>query len=66
MLAPELIDEALRRDRLVGVQEQDREQRSLIPSAERNGLLPVEHLEGAEDPELEHFALVVTGFARHR
>ncbi len=36
------------------MQKQDREQRSLIPSAQRNGLLPVENLEGAKDSELEH------------
>ena len=36
VLAPELVDEALRRDRLVRAQEQQRQQRALIPAAERH------------------------------
>ena len=55
MLAPELVDEPLGRDRLVRPQEQQRQQRALVPAAERHGPLPVEDLERAEDPELQHF-----------
>lgn len=62
MLAPELIDETFSRDRLVRPQEQQRQQRALVATAERQCLLPVAHLEGTEDPELEHCVTVVTGF----
>ena len=62
MLSPELIDETLSRDRLVRPQEQQRQQRALVATAERQCLLPVAHLEGTEDPELEHCVTVVTGF----
>jgi hypothetical protein len=62
MFTPELTDETLGRDRLVHPQEQQRQQRALVPAAERQWLLPVAHLEGTEDPELEHCVTVVTGF----
>ena len=54
VLAPELIDETLGRDRLVRPQEQQRQQRALVSAAERHGRALVEHLERTEDPELEH------------
>ena len=40
MLAPELIDETLSRDRLVRPQEQQRQQRALVPAAERHVAAP--------------------------
>jgi hypothetical protein len=54
MLSPELVDETLRRDRLVRPQQEQRQQRALVPAAERHGCLPVEHLERAEDAEFQH------------
>jgi hypothetical protein len=52
-LSPELVDQALGADDLVGVQEQDRQRRSLLAGAERDlavAVLP--NLERPEDPEL--------------
>ena len=65
MLSPELIDETLSRDWLVRPQEQQRQQRALVATAERQYLLPIAHLEGTEDPELQHYVTVVTGFTVH-
>ena len=64
MLAPELVDEALGGDGLVRPEQQERQERALVPAAERHSFLPVEDLEGAEDPELQHCIRVVTGFTR--
>ena len=60
MFSPQLVDEALRRDRLVDPQEQQ-SRHTLVAPAERDGRPVVEHLERSEDPELEHVT-VVTGF----
>ena len=60
MLAPELVDETLGRDRLVRAQEQQRQHGALIPAAQADGVSFVEHLEWPEDPELQH-SRVVTG-----
>ncbi len=60
VLAPQLVDQPLRRDGLVRAQEQQRQDRALVPPAQRDGRSVVEHLERAEDPELEH-SPVVTG-----
>jgi hypothetical protein len=62
MLAPELVDEALRRDGLVRTKKKQCEERALVPAAERHRRLPIEDLEGTEDPELQHCIRVVTGF----
>ena len=51
-VAPELVDHALRREGLVGVDEQQGEQRSLTAPAERDGAPGVDHLERAEDAVL--------------
>ena len=51
-LPPELFDEAGGRDRLVRVQQQHREQRALLRSAEPHGALTVADLEWTEDQEL--------------
>jgi hypothetical protein len=61
MLTPELVDEALGGDGLVRPEQEQGQERALIPAAERNGCLPVENLEGTEDPELQHCIRVVTG-----
>ena len=45
MLTPELVDEPLRRHRLVRMQEQQRQHGALIPSGQRHGEPFVEHLE---------------------
>jgi hypothetical protein len=50
--APDLLDQAIRRDDLVRVQEQVPEQGSLLPRAELDGVRPFEHLQRAEHPEL--------------
>src|SRR5688572_17019222 len=52
-LAPELVDEACRRDGLVRMQEQHTEQRPLLRGAQPNGLSPASNLEWTEDPVLQ-------------
>jgi hypothetical protein len=47
-LAPDLVDQPLRRDHVVGVQEQHREQRALLGPAERERATAVGHLQRAE------------------
>jgi len=54
MLAPELVDKALGRDGLVRPEQQHGQERALVSPAQRDRHLPVEDLEGTEDPELEH------------
>ena len=52
-LAPELVDQAVGSDDLVGVEEQDRQRRSLLAGAERDRAVAVRpNLERPEDPEL--------------
>ena len=51
LLAPEVLDEALARDELVGVQQQDREQLALPPATDRDRSIAIEHLEWAEEPD---------------
>ena len=55
-LAPELIDQPLRRDDLVHTQEQCCEQRPLLRAPESDGAAAEAHLERAEDQELESFS----------
>src|SRR5581483_6748133 len=56
---PERVDQPVGRDDPAGVEEEQSEQRPLLRSAERKRASPGDHLERAEDPELEH-AQVVT------
>ena len=51
-LAPQRVDEAVRRYDLVGVQEQDSEQRPLLAPPERQRLVALEHLEWAQYAEV--------------
>src|SRR5215207_6558283 len=50
-LAPQLVDQQLGRDYLVGVQQQHRQQRPLLTPAEREGTVVLGHLQWAEEPE---------------
>ena len=52
LLAPELVDQAVGGDDLIGVQEQVSENRLLPRPAEGDGVSSLEHLERPEDPEL--------------
>ena len=53
-LAPQIRDEALARDDLARVDEQEREQPALLLAAERDGTTLAHDLERPEDPELDH------------
>ena len=57
-IPPELVDERVSRHDGARAQQQEREQRTLKWPAERHGRLIVEHLERAQDPELEHSSVV--------
>ena len=57
--APELLDQALRRQRLVRVHEQQRKQR-LPRTAERESGAVVNRLHGTENPELQADYLAMT------
>jgi hypothetical protein len=50
--APQLVDEAIARDDLVPVQQEDGEQPSLLRRPERQPSAPRPHLERAENEEL--------------
>ena len=52
-VAPERVDHAVARDDLVRAQQQQSEQRTLLPAAERERLSLGRHLERPENPELE-------------
>ena len=56
-LAPELVDQALARDELVRMQEQDRQDEPLLQPAQRDRLALVDHLERPEDPVLHRWVL---------
>ena len=56
-LAPELVDQALARDELVRMQEQDRQDEPLLQPAQRDRLALVDHLERPEDPVLHEHVL---------
>jgi hypothetical protein len=49
---PQALDEAIARDDLVRVEEEDREGRPLLGSAERDQLVAVDDLERSQDPEV--------------
>jgi hypothetical protein len=53
VVAPELVDEAVARDRLGRVKHEDRENASLLDPAESDLALAVEHFERSEDAEVE-------------
>jgi hypothetical protein len=52
LLAPQLVDQALGRQSLVGMQEQQRQHSALLGAAEREHLSLVAGLQRAEDPEV--------------
>ena len=54
VLAPELVDDPVDRQRAIGVDEQEREQRALLAAAQPDLALPVAHLERSEDPKVHH------------
>src|SRR5436190_23171971 len=56
-LAPEVVDQALARDELVRMQEQDRQDEPLLQPAQRDRLALVDHLERPEDPVLHEHVL---------
>jgi hypothetical protein len=49
---PQLVDQPLRRDYLVGVQQQHRQQRPLLAPAQRQPAIVLDHLQRAEKPEI--------------
>src|SRR5215218_5350913 len=51
-LAPQVVYQSLRRDQLIRVQQQHRQQRSLLSSAKRQRAVVLDHLERAEEPEV--------------
>jgi hypothetical protein len=54
-LPPELVDDAVDRDDLVSVQEEEREESALTPAAERERLASlIDRLERPKEPELRH------------
>jgi hypothetical protein len=52
-LAPQVVDQAVDRDDVVGVQEQDREERAPLRAPERKRLAVAPDLEGSEHSEVE-------------
>ena len=53
LAGPQLLQQAVRRDDLVRVEEQEREQVSLARAGQRHEAVTVENLERAEDPEIQ-------------
>ena len=53
-VAPELVDEPVGGDGLVAVEQQNREQRSLLGGAELDGAVFADHLKRAKDSELHY------------
>ena len=53
-LAPEHVDQPIRRNRSAGMQQEHREERALLGTAEREGLSVLVRLERAEDSEVDH------------
>jgi hypothetical protein len=51
LVAPQLFEQAAARDRLVGVQEEDRQQRALLRAVDRHGPSTVDDLERPQHPE---------------
>src|SRR5262249_31056534 len=64
--APDQVDEPFRRQRLVRVQQQDREKRALAATVDRDRGPVVDYLERSEYAELEHRNLLLTPPRRHR
>ena len=62
-LAPELVDQPVARDGLVRLQEEDREERALLPRAERDEAVAVANLDRPEDPEVH--ALILAPLPGH-
>ena len=54
--APQLVDQAVDRDDLVGARDQEREERPLPRSADADRTAPVDDLQGSEDAELHGLA----------
>ena len=59
-LAPELVHEAIGRDDLVRIQDQQRQERTLPPAAKGNDSIALESLERAKDPKLHRLVLTLT------
>ena len=57
ILSPQLVDEPVGGDELVGIHQQDRQQGTLSHSSERERPGIAAHLQRAEDPEIHHEAL---------
>ena len=58
---PELLDQAVTRNRLVRPKKQDREQRPRLSRIQRDNAAPGNHLERTEDPELDATIVHVPG-----
>jgi hypothetical protein len=61
VVPPELLDQAIGGDDLVGVQEQQGEKRAGLGSAQRNRVATIPDLEPSQDPE---FHLAASGLGR--
>jgi hypothetical protein len=64
MLTPELVDQARRRDDLIRVQQQDRQQRPLLRTAELERLTVGRDFQRPQNPELHSVLLTVAGAPR--
>src|SRR5437773_10009197 len=58
LLPPELLDDAIAREQLAGVDQQEAQEGALLLAAKGDRALLVRHFERPEDAELEHKALV--------
>jgi hypothetical protein len=50
---PQLVDQPVARDRTVGVEEEQREQRPLLRTTKRDPAIVLDRLQRTEDPELD-------------
>jgi hypothetical protein len=59
-LTPELVHEAIGRDDLVRIQDQQRQERTLPAAAKGNDSIALESLQRTEDPKLHRLVLTLT------
>jgi hypothetical protein len=63
LFAPELVDQAIARDNLAAMEDQDREQRALLRSPQREAATLVDHLQWPQYPKAQHAAVDAMGRA---
>ena len=64
LVAPDVVDQGIRRDQPVGVNEQVGQYETLLRPSERNPTPPVEDLEGPEDPKLHRRTVLPVSLVR--